>query len=59
MTRKDYIKIAECFKNSYEYREHMRTDEVFHILIDEICNVLKADNERFDKNKFINYIQGE
>jgi len=59
MTRKDYIKIANVLKTANNNRDYYDMEDVFHILIDDMCNVLKADNSRFDKNKFINYIQGE
>lgn len=59
MTRKDYIKIANALKTANDNRDHYSADDVFYILIHDLCDVLKADNNRFDKNKFINYIQGE
>ena len=72
MTRKDYInlllmrahlkltrKIANVLKTANDNRDYYAIEDVFNILIDDMCEVLKADNSRFDKNKFINYIQGE
>lgn len=72
MTRKDYInlllmrahlkltrKIANVLKTANDNRDYYAIEDVFNILIDDMCDVLKADNSRFDKNKFINYIQGE
>jgi len=59
MTRKDYIKIASVLKTANDNRDYYSIEDVFNILIDDMCEVLKADNSRFDKNKFINYIQGE
>jgi len=59
MTRKDYIKIANVLKTANDNRDYYSVEDVFNILIDDMCEVLKADNSRFDKNKFINYIQGE
>tara|TARA_R100001126_G_C4709089_1_gene93881 strand:+ start:34 stop:213 length:180 start_codon:yes stop_codon:yes gene_type:complete len=59
MTRKDYIKIANVLKTANDNRDYYAIEDVFNILIDDMCEVLKADNNRFDKNKFINYIQGE
>ena len=72
MTRKDYInlllmrahlkltrKIASVLKTANDNRDYYAIEDVFNILIDDMCEVLKADNSRFDKNKFINYIQGE
>ena len=59
MTRKDYIKIASVLKTANDNRDYYDMEDVFNILIDDMCEVLKADNSRFDKNKFINYIQGE
>ena len=59
MTRKDYIKIANVLKTANDNRDYYAMEDVFNILIDDMCEALKADNSRFDKNKFINYIQGE
>jgi len=59
MTRKDYIKIASVLKTANNNRDHYAIDDVFNILIDDMCNILKADNNRFDVDKFINYIEGE
>jgi len=59
MTRKDYIKIASVLKTANDNRDYYSIEDIFNILIDDMCDVLKADNSRFDKNKFINYIQGE
>ena len=59
MTRKDYIKIASVLKTANDNRDYYAMEDVFNTLIDDMCEVLKADNNRFDKNKFINYIQGE
>tara|TARA_R100000315_G_C5179448_1_gene103988 strand:+ start:197 stop:418 length:222 start_codon:yes stop_codon:yes gene_type:complete len=59
MTRKDYIKIASVLKTANNNRDYYAIEDVFSILIDDMCEVLKADNSRFDKNKFINYIHGE
>ena len=46
-------------KTANNNRDYYAIEDVFSILIDDMCEVLKADNSRFDKNKFINYIQGE
>ena len=52
-------KIANVLKTANDNRDYYAIEDVFNILIDDMCEVLKADNSRFDKNKFINYIQGE
>ena len=59
MTRKDYIKIANVLKTANDNRDYYAIEDIFDILINDMCDVLKADNSRFDKNKFINYIHGE
>ena len=59
MTGKDYIKIASVLKTANDNRDYYAMEDVFNILIDDMCEVLKADNSRFDKNKFIKYVQGE
>ena len=59
MTGKDYIKIASVLKTANDNRDYYAMEDVFNILIDDMCEVLKADNSRFDKNKFIEHINGE
>ena len=64
MTRKDYIKIADVFKYAYNEADdvsnwHLNRIDILDVMLAEMMHTLKTDNSRFDKNKFINYIQGE
>jgi hypothetical protein len=59
MTRKDYRKIASVLKTANNNRDFYAIDDVFDILIDDMCRMLKADNYRFNADKFIEYIKGE
>lgn len=59
MTRKDYRKIASVLKTANNNRDFYAIDDVFNILIDDMCRMLKADNNRFNKDKFIEHIKGE
>lgn len=54
MTKKDYIKIADCIKNVINHAE--LNDEQVSLLITNFSSMLKADNSRFDAQRFIDYI---
>jgi len=47
MSKKDYVLIAECLKESNSLSE----------FIDNLIPVLQEDNERFDKKKFLEYLE--
>jgi len=56
MTRKDYIKIADVFKDAYNKAEHINQKDILDIMLAEMMHTLKADNSRFDKTRFVDYI---
>ena len=58
MTKKDYIKIAEVFKNRYNEAINMRidADELFYDLETEMAIMLKKDNPKFNNQRFVDYI---
>tara|TARA_E500000318_G_C3547450_1_gene207361 strand:- start:780 stop:962 length:183 start_codon:yes stop_codon:yes gene_type:complete len=56
MTRKDYIKIADVFKYAYDEAEDIRERSILDIMLYEMMHTLKADNSRFDKTRFVDYI---
>ena len=56
MTRNDYIKIADVFKYAYDEAEDIKEGSILDIMLAEMMHTLKADNSRFDKTKFVNYI---
>ena len=60
MTKKDYIKIAIQFKNALALSklstEKYSIDEVITAIINDFSEMLKEDNQNFDKQKFIEYI---
>ena len=50
MTRKDYIKIARVIKdNKLNNTQYLIKDN----LINDLCIVLKQDNNNFDKARFV------
>lgn len=59
MTRKDYIAIAECIKDEQEARQRRHgnmytnvADATLHSLAFRLMQVFKADNSRFDRDRF-------
>ena len=60
MTRKDYVLIADVIKDNTLYKPNGdRISRVsYHGLIRSLCDVFKADNERFDADTFKDYISG-
>jgi len=56
MTKKDYIKIADTIKDiSFDLSLGVNTDEK-NTIVNNFSFMLKADNSRFDKVKFWDYI---
>ena len=51
MTRKDYIKLAECFRLT-EPEENDSGRMMWCSLRSRISEMLKIDNSRFDEEKF-------
>lgn len=49
MTRKDYVVIAEAIKVEVQWGDK----ETARNIADFLCMVLKTDNARFDKDKFL------
>jgi len=56
MSRKDYIKIADVFKYAYDEAEDIKERSILDIMLAEMMHTLKADNSRFDKTRFVDYI---
>jgi len=67
MTKKDYIKIADVLKRSKKWLTVLRDNNPdsyndlkplrgVQMIIDTLCTTLQADNPRFDRDKFIDYI---
>lgn len=66
MTRKDYVALADAFANTLRYggttvNNTDETKRAFRIgvwqAIEDVAVALKQDNPRFDKDKFIEYIE--
>ena len=59
MTRKDYIRIAntliDSFKHCYGIELH-DMQAMFKVYVKQFCITLKYDNERFNEERFIEYI---
>lgn len=58
MTKKDYIKVAEILKEAKNNPDNwkLRNEDVIKNLVDEFSIMFKLDNRRFDKVKFVDYI---
>jgi hypothetical protein len=58
MTKKDYIKVAEILKKAKNNPDNwkLRHEDVIKNLVDEFSIMFKLDNRRFDKVKFVDYI---
>ena len=60
MTRKHYILIADAIKENILYKpndpNHVPIDVDLHGLMSSISRVFRADNERFDSDRFKRYI---
>lgn len=59
MTKKDYIAIADAIKQSIIETEFIANGEEYidpNILIENITQAMEKNNPRFDRERFINYI---
>ena len=58
MTKKDYIKVAEILKEAKNNPDNwkLRNEDIIKNLVDEFSIMFKLDNRRFDKVKFVDYI---
>lgn len=58
MTRKDYIKVAQILKEAKNNPNNwkLRNEDVINQIVDEFTVMFKLDNRRFDKVKFLDYI---
>ena len=60
MTKKHYILIADAIKESTLYKPNDETykpiDVDLYSLIDSLCYVFKCDNNRFDSQRFKDYV---
>ena len=54
MSRKDYVALAAAIaKTRDETREILGSHSVLRVAADRIADVLAADNERFDADRFL------
>ena len=63
MTRKDYVLIADAIKSNIKYKPLKNPRSKSYIplldmngLINDLCDVFKADNMRFDTDRFKEYV---
>ncbi len=56
MTKKDYISIADIFKR-YLNEGGTVMDNATEWLLTEFISLFKADNSKFDEQRFRNYIK--
>jgi hypothetical protein len=53
MTRKDYVKIARVIKDNTNKKLEMCNTLNKRNVINDLCIVLKQDNNNFDKARFV------
>ena len=62
MSKKDYVSIADAIKENILYKpndpNYVPIDVDLHGLMSSVARVLKADNIKFDSDKFKLYING-
>ena len=58
MTKKDYIKVAQILKEAKNNPNNwkLRNEDVINQIIEDFTVMFKLDNRRFDKLKFLDYI---
>jgi len=56
MTRKDYEAMAEALRDTYKACETPREWKLVETLIVQISNMYAEDNDRFNKDKFLNVV---
>ena len=58
MTRKDYVKIAKVLKTAKLLfgNENIAMDRCIDRIIKDFCYMLKDDNNTFNEEKFIEYL---
>jgi hypothetical protein len=56
MTRKDYEAMAEALRGTYKACEKPTEWKLVETLIVQIANMYSEENERFNKDKFLNVV---
>jgi len=56
MTKKDYILFADMLAKTYNETADEKEHKVLEIIRERITEIFKADNERFNSDKFNEYI---
>lgn len=56
MTKKDYIKFAEILKRHTGSEGVGEYDEAVNAITSDLINLFEKDNPRFDRQRFIDYI---
>lgn len=57
MTRKHYVRLAEELHVEYKYLDSMPR-EGFMIAVNTVCDALKRENPRFDRDRFLAVVRG-
>lgn len=52
MTRKDYIKFAEMFRELDKYMAGEQAKAFLEVVVEKACKVFVEDNPRFNKDRF-------
>jgi hypothetical protein len=56
MTKKDYKVIAEALNNAEKSATNKAIKSGVYLAFSYLCEILKADNERFSKEKFFDAV---
>lgn len=59
MTKKDYVAIANVVRSTVTEPSQEVHDPMLYALISGLCEVFAADNERFDRDRFVTACLGE
>jgi hypothetical protein len=53
MTKKDYIALAASIRKNYYEIGDLSAEAALRYFAIDLCTILKEDNERFDKTRFL------
>lgn len=59
MTRKDYVRIAESLKIDRKFLASDSEKDGFDIAVNAVADALKADNVKFDRQRFMAAVGAE
>jgi len=59
MTKKDFIKFADCLRKDLERREEVPGYPYYTVEIGDLADALSALNPRFKRDLWLSYLRGE